>query len=668
MHDEYGYAEDEKLGSPYDFKLLKRLLPFAKPYGRLFLYSICLVMMITVLDLSLPYMTKIAIDRYIVPQRQFHPPSDKKTNEDRQVKIFITGPEIEAIVHQHEGWFMRQKDAAEIRYSDYIKLTRKELETIHGKNLDGLAKISVLFFLLVLLNFGLNFLQNLVMEFTGQKIMHDLRLHLYDHIQHLPISYFSKNPTGRLVTRVTNDVQNMHDLFTSVVTFLFKDLFLLFGISVVLLTMNWHLALVSFSVLPLVLYASLNFSRQAREVFRILRVKIAEINTRFSETILGIRVIQLFLQQGQNHVKFMKLNHEYYLAGMRQVHVFALFMPVIELLGMVVLAVVILYGGAGVLKGRISLGELVAFISYMKMFFRPIRDIAEKYNIMQNAMASSERIFLILDTDERDGQHAVSTTNDEITPRSIGLETVENIVFDHVSFEYNKNEPVLKNVSFTLNKGESLAIVGPTGSGKTTVINLLMRFYDPTQGKILINKAPIDSFDLSGLRSKISLVMQDPFLFSNTVRKNICYGNPHISTDQLNRIVAASNLNKLISELPNGLETVLTEGGRSISSGERQLISIARAFAGNPELVIFDEATSYVDSETEFSIQGALDQLMKDRTSVMVAHRLSTAKNADRIIVLNKGRIIESGTHDALMEQKGFYFKLHQIQPPVISC
>lgn len=668
MHDEYGYAEDEKLGNPYDFKLLKRLLPFARPYGRLFFYSICLVLTITALDLSLPYMTKVAIDRYIVPKDQFQSAQDVGRGDGRWVRIPVTGPDVAAITRRHKDQFIRHDGTADIRYADYVKLDKNDLKAIHEKHLAGLAGISAVFFLLILLNFLMNFMQNLVMETTGQKIMHDLRLRLYDHIQHLSISYFSRNPTGRLVTRVTNDVQNMHDLFTSVITFLFKDLFLLIGISIVLVVMNWRLAMVSLAVLPVVMVASLNFSRQAREVFRSLRVKIAEINTRFSETILGIKVIQLFLQQVQNHKKFMALNHEYYLAGMRQVHVFALFMPVIELLGMVVLAVVILYGGAGVLKGRISLGELVAFITYMKMFFRPIRDIAEKYNIMQNAMASSERIFLILDTTDADGGGSTWSNGSGPPARQPGTEAIDRIAFDRVSFAYTSSEPVLKDVSFSLNKGDCLAVVGPTGSGKTTLISLMLRFYDPTGGKILINGTPIDALDLSTLRSRISLVMQDPFLFSATVRENICYGRPDIAGDRLERIIAASHLTELVGQLPDGLETMLTEGGRSISSGERQLISIARAFAVDPELIIFDEATSYVDSQTEMRIQGALTRLMQGRTAMMVAHRLATAKGADRIIVLNEGTVIESGTHDDLMRTGGFYFKLHQVQHPAISC
>jgi ATP-binding cassette subfamily B protein len=482
-------------------------------------------------------------------------------------------------------------------------------------------------------------------------------MELFTHIQNLAVAFFTRNPVGRLVTRTTNDVQNMHELLTSVISMVFKDLFLLCGIAVVMLVINWKLALASFTVIPLVVYASIIFSRRARGIFRELRIKIAEINTRFSETIGGIRVVQLFRQEKNNYRRFNKLNHENYLAGMRQIHVLAVFMPLIEILGVVAVALVIYYGGGRVLAGTLSLGALVAFISYIRMFFRPIRDLAEKYNILQNAMASAERIFLILDNQENLPRHRVQR---DFEPSS--LQRIEEIRFENVNFAYVDGENVLQGINFRINTGETVAVVGPTGAGKTSLINLIPRFYNPTSGKVLMNGLDIRDLDAFLFRSKIALVMQDPFLFSGTIRENIFQGNHEAMKDREQFIIEASNCKPLIDRLAAGLDTVLTEGGASISSGERQLISIARAFARDPQLILFDEATSYIDSPTELRIQQALEKLMKNRTALVVAHRLSTIRNAHRIIVLNRGRIIETGSHPELIERQGFYYRLHQLQ------
>ena len=659
MQPDYGYFEETKLGKPYDLKLLKRLYPFSQPYRFLLLGSILLVLLITALDLALPYVTKIAIDHYIVPTREplSTNPEFSKESKGRFIEADLTDPQQQTVVMKYPELFRIEEKTALISYEALSGVSKADLAVLRKNDLAGISLMTAVFITLVIINFILNFVQKMIMEYTGHMIMHDLRMGLFVHIQNLAISFFTRNPVGRLVTRTTNDIQNMHELFTSVISMIFKDCFLLLGIAVVMLVLNWKLALVSFTVLPLVLFASINFSRRARDIFRELRVKIAEINTRFSETIGGIRVVQLFQQEKIKYHSFKNLNHENYLAGMQQIHVLAVFMPLIELLGVVAVAIVIYYGGGRVLTETISLGALVAFISYIRMFFRPIRDLAEKYNILQNAMASAERIFLILDSQE----NLPRLTTQNVKAPEV-LQRIENIRFEDIDFAYIDGEDVLTNINLTINAGETVAVVGPTGAGKTSLINLIPRLYDPTSGRVLINDQDIRSLDPSWYRLKMALVMQDPFLFTGTIRDNIFQRNDNRSEAQQQSIIKAANCKPLIDRLAQGLDTELTESGASISSGERQLISIARAFARNPQLILFDEATSYIDSPTELKIQQALEKLMQNRTSLVIAHRLSTVRNADRIIVLNRGRIIETGHHSELMQNEGFYFRLHQLQ------
>jgi len=667
MRIDYGHFEEKQLGKPYDVRLLGRLYPYTKPYKLLLVGSIVLIVLITLLDLSLPYVTKIAIDRYIVPGQKIKENKMVVQGEDRIriLKADMADPKIEAIVRKNSDLFKVEGSFALISFHNLNKLDKNDLSILRKKDLSGVTFITAVFLAIVIFNSVLNIVQVLIMEYAGQMVMHDLRVNLFKHIQSLSVAFFTRNPVGRLVTRVTNDIQNMNELFTSVIAFVFKDLFLLVGIAVVLIGIHLKLALVSFAVIPFVLYASLHFSGQARDAYRTLRIKIAEINTRFSETIGGIKVIQLFLQEKQNYYGFKNLNHEHYLAGMKQIHVFAMFMPVIEILGACAIAVVIFYGGGSVLSGTISLGALVAFLSYMKMFFTPIRDIAEKYNILQNSMASAERIFLILDSSEIIQKPVADIgfrPEFRFKPVSTTLDNISEISMEKVSLEYVKNEPVLKNISFSIKAGETLAVVGPTGSGKTSMINLIIRFYDPTSGRVLFNGVDIKEKHINELRAKMALVMQDPFLFSDTIRENITLGGRDLSEAAFQQILQDSNCKTIIDRLPEGVHTVLSEGGTSISSGERQLISIARAFARNPDLIILDEATSYIDSETEVKIQEALTKLMSNRTSIIVAHRLSTAREADKIIVLNRGQIIETGNHSELMRIQGFYYRLNQLE------
>ncbi len=659
MQHDHGYFEESKLGKTYDVKLLKRLYPFTRPYRLLLFGSIALVLLIAGLDLALPYVTKIAIDHYIVPTTDVVAVDSAAENitKERVIRVNLADPQKRALIDAYKELFKIEGNTALISYRKLSGIKKTDLAVLRENDINGITVISAVFIALIIINFILSFFQKMIMEYTGLMIMHDLRMKLFVHIQNLAIAFFTRNPVGRLVTRTTNDIQNMHELFTSVISMIFKDLFLLCGIAVVMLIINWKLALVSFIVLPLVLYASINFSRRARDIFRELRVKVAQINTRFSETISGIRVVQLFRQEMNNYRNFQELNHANYLAGMKQIHVLAVFMPLIEILAVVAVALVIFYGGGRVLSGTMTLGALVAFISYIRMFFRPIRDLAEKYNILQNAMASAERIFLILDSRE-------------ILPRptlqraqgASRLQGLEEIRFETIYFSYADGENILKDISFTINAGETVAVVGPTGAGKTSLINLIPRFYDPASGQVLINGLDLKDLDASSFRSKIALVMQDPFLFSGTIRQNIFQGSQDSTAAHEKFIIDAANCRPLIDRLPGGLDTVLSEGGASISSGERQLISIARAFARNPDLILFDEATSYIDSATELAIQQAVATLMKNRTSLVVAHRLSTVRNAHRIIVLYRGRIIETGDHVELMTRKGFYYRLHQLQ------
>jgi ATP-binding cassette, subfamily B, multidrug efflux pump len=498
---------------------------------------------------------------------------------------------VAAVIREKKELFRFQDGLTQIRMEDLQRLDRATVSRLRHADLSGILHLGGLFLLVVIAIFGFSFAQNLIMETAGHHIMHDLRMGLYTHIQNMPLRFFTRNPVARLVTRVTNDIQNMHELFTAFISMVFKDLFLLVGIAVVLLVLDWRLALVSFGVLPLVVVAALGFSRRVRDVFRELRIKVAEINTRFSETISGIKVIQTFGRERENATAFARLNHDNYLAGLRQINIFAVFMPIIEMLGVTAIAILIYMGGGYVIDQSVSIGILAAFIAYMKMFFRPIRDLAEKYNILQDAMASAERIFLLMDTPDTGGGPRHS--GDEISG------PLKQIRFESVTLAYNPGRPVLKNINLTIQAGETVAIVGTTGSGKTSLVNLLVRFYDPTSGSVRFNGIDCTRIPPSLLRQKIALVMQDPFLFTGTLRANIFFAANGLSPAQQATILEASRCRELVSRFPDGLDTRISEGGASLSSGERQLISVARAFCVDPEMIILDEATSYMDSQTE---------------------------------------------------------------------
>jgi ATP-binding cassette, subfamily B, multidrug efflux pump len=661
MRFDYGYSEEDNLGKPYDLRLLRRLRPFLRPYKRLLIGSVLLVMGITLLELALPYFTKVAIDRYIIPTPETKVATSTAADgrSRRYITINAEDPAVQRVIRRYPGFFLKEGNRVRIALGDYDRIAPRDRLALRHRDLAGLSMVVLLYILVVVMDFGFNFVQRMLMEYAGHRVMHDVRVRLYDHAQEQSMAFFTRQPVARLVTRITNDVQNMHELFTTFIALVFKDCFLLVGITVVLVALDWRLALAGFTMLPLVAWATRRFSRRARSVFRALRVKVAEINTRMSETIEGIRTIQSFSQEQTNYDHFAALNAENYRLGMQEIHIFALFMPMIEVLGIISIAILLFIGGLHVLGGVISLGALVASLTYMRMFFRPLRDLAENYNVLQNAMSSAERIFGLLDTDERLPLFTAPANVVEQIPEARGMLEVERVAFSYIA-----GEKVLNEVTFSVREGETLALVGPTGAGKTSLLNLILRLYDPESGEIRLDGLPIQFWEPGRLRSQMALVPQEPVLFSGTLRQNILNNGDAPTGDEddahMERIVAAANCKEFLERLPLGLDTPLVKGGSGLSSGERQLVAIARALARDPRIILLDEATSYIDSQTEAAIHQALQNLMQGRTCIIVAHRLSTARGADKIAVIRQGRVAECGSHADLMAAKGLYWRLNR--------
>ena len=645
--------EEEEISRNLDLRILNKLTPYLRPYTLLIISSLLLIGGMTLCELAIPYITKTAIDQYILPVKKGS--SKNSRDNERNLQIDIDSPQVREIVGKHPKLFTVKEKVARIPYSRISQLDKEEIYQLRKSDLWGISLISISFLGLIGINFLISFGQRYIMELSGQRIMNDIRLSLFFHLMHLPKEFFNKNPLGRLVTRVTNDIQNMHDFFTNFISFIIKDLIMFLGIAAVLLYLNWRLALISFAVMPLVIWISIYFAQKAREVFRLLRVKIAQINSNFSESINGVKTIQLFVQEKNNFNKFSQLNRENYRAGMKQVRIMAIFLPLVEAFSFCSIALVVYFGGSMVLTQALSVGTFLAFVSYIRMFFRPIRDLAEKFNLVQNALASAERIFLILDQEkarEIPGQTSSLAGKDQ--------ERIESIVFDRVSFAY-ASEYVLKDLSFRLDKGSKIAFVGPTGSGKTSIVNILIGFYSQQKGSISINCRKMQEVDITWLRSRTALVMQEPYLFSGSIRQLVLQGNPNLSDEQIVQILQEANCGEILDRLQDGIDTELKASGSLLSQGERQLLSVARAFARDPELLILDEATSSVDSVQETKIQEALGRLLQGRSCITIAHRLVTSLQVDKIFVLHKGKIVESGNHAELLKNQGFYYKLVQL-------
>jgi len=520
-------------------------------------------------------------------------------------------------------------------------------------NMQGLAFIAAIYITLLLVRFICSTAETYVLQNTGQKIMYDMRMQTFRHLHTLPVSFYDRNPVGRLITRVVTDVDVLNEMFSAGIVSIFGDIFTLVGILIAIMVLNWRLGLVTMSVVPFIFVTTAVFRIKARDSYRRVRIAIARINAFLQEHITGMAVVQLYNRERKSFRKFDEINNEHLLANLDGILAYAWFYPAIELLSSVAIALIIWYGGGKVMQGVLTLGSLVAFTQYSNRFFQPIADMSEKYNILQSAMASSERLFKLIDTPAT----VVNPPNAVRPPRPAR----GDIEFRNVWFAYNDEDWVLRDVSFHVNPGESIAIVGHTGAGKTTTTSLLTRFYDIQNGEILLDGINIAKMDLEYLRSSFAVVLQDVFLFSGTLESNIRLGSP-IPRSRIQTAVDDVNLSPFLRGLPMGLDHPVNERGTTLSSGQRQLLAFARALAHDPQILILDEATSSVDTETELQIRKAIDRLMEHRTSIIIAHRLSTIQRCEKIIVMHKGRVKEIGTHQELLAQRGIYYKLYQLQ------
>jgi len=638
--------EEEVLGKAYDGRLMRRLLTYLRPYKWHVVVAVAAIILKSGLDVLGPFLTMIAIDKYLAKSPDAHSSS-----------------------HSWIG------------------------DRLSSTPLTGIAEIGGLYVGILGLTFALEFVQTYLMQWTGQKVMFDLRKQIFRHLQHMHVAFFDKNPVGRLVTRVTTDVDALNEMFTSGVVSIFEDVFVLAGIIGIMMHTNWKLALITFAALPIIVYATRVFRDAVRDSYRRIRTAIARINSYLQEAVSGMLVLQLFNREKRAFHKFSDINASHMEAYKDAIMAYAVYYPVVEILSSVAIASIIWFGGGDVIRGVTTIGVLVAFMQYAQRFFRPIQDLSEKYNILQSAMAAGERVFKLLDT-------KIEITSPAVAKKPKGPGRIE---FDHVWFAYgNKSaaekaadsssrpgpfdsaqgwlagapvptqalastlasEPdwVLRDVSFAIEPGETIAVVGHTGAGKTTLISLLMRFYDVQRGAVRIDGVDIKEMNLDDLRGRFGVVLQDPFLFSGTVEGNIRLGTARIQDADVEQAAEDVNLADFIRTLPGGFKEEVRERGSTLSTGQKQLISFARALAHNPKILILDEATSSVDTETEFRVRDALNRMVEGRTALIIAHRLSTIQRADKIIVMHKGQVREMGSHQQLLAQRGIYYKLYQLQ------
>ncbi len=595
--------EEEALGKAYDSRLMRRLLQYLRPYKWRVIIALALALVVTPLELVPPALFRAALDRYIVPG--------------------------------------------------------EKAALAAGQAQRGIAWIGVIYILVLTANFLAQYVQIRIMQRVGQQTMFDMRGEIFGRVQKLPMSYFDRNPVGRLVTRVTTDVDALNDLFAAGVVTMINDLFLLVVMAGLLVYLNWRLALAALAVVPFILLITYLFRNFVRDANRRIRTAIARINAFLQEYVSGMSTVQLFNREKKARAEFGKRNRDHMQAYKDAILAFALFYPTVEFLGVAAIALLFWIGGVKILEGALTVGVLVAFMQYAQRFFRPIQDLSEKFNVLQSAMAASERIFKLLDEP--------ITIDTPENPALLAAPRGE-IEFRNVWFSYRTDaEPgdadwVLRDVSFRVAPGLTVAIVGHTGAGKTTLISLLLRFYDIQRGEILLDGIDIRKLDLQELRRHFGIVLQDPFLFMGTIETNVRLGSETISRGDVERALDETGLGEFVRSLSEGVATAVNERGSTLSVGQRQLISFARALAHNPRFLILDEATSSVDTQTEMQIRSALDRLLAGRTALVIAHRLSTIQHAQKILVFHKGRLREQGGHQELLAQRGIYYRLYQLQ------
>lgn len=678
QHDTH---DDDVMGKAFDARLMRRLVHFLKPYWKMFLVCVLLILVLSGVQTGLPYITKIAIDdfltlpwavvtldnaphvgdpialdegRYLVRTNEVPADTRKRWESSGaltakrylfvpqgspQQVVVDRNPQVFTVVP--EGFFASDDALRALPAADTI--------TLRQGAITGVIRLAILFAVALVVRFMFGVGHVYLLQLTGQKVMYDMRRQIFAHILRLPLSYFDRTPVGRLVTRVTNDVAAINEMFTSMLVNLFRDAFLIVAVMGIMFHLEWRVALVILALFPFIALAAFEFRRRVRSAYREVRRQIARLNANLQESISGIRIIQIFVQEIKANKRFQKINVDKYRASMRQLITFAVFRPLMSFLSSFAVALVIWYGGQHVLSGSLSLGALTAFIQYVRMLFEPILELSQGYNVLQGAMAASERIFILLDEPEEDRG---------------GGERIENlqgrIEFRHVWFAYKGEDWVLKDVSLIAAPGSRVAIVGPTGSGKTTIIRLLLRMYRIQKGEILLDGVPIEQLDLAFLRSRMAVVLQEVFLFSGDIMENIRLRSeiPEEEAMEAARFANAA----FVEELPDGYATEVKERGVTLSVGERQLLSFARAVAFKPQILVLDEATASIDSQTESMIQRSLEKIMEGRTSIVIAHRLSTIRKSDNIIVLHNGKIIEEGTHEELISLRGLYAALHALQ------